>query len=292
MRYLANFVSVVMLFAIVAPGCSESDSPGSTDAAVDDVADDSADLPDTTPPVDTAEDATAADTAADLVVEVETDDAGQDPDDGATVSATLTAWGQIEGACGGAISAELTKPMPSFLVNSYTFAKPGPFDPGPLRPGALKRYEGDNAGGSSKCSEVMSMQLLFDCEGATTLKTELEIVYTGQGGITDWMAEFDGLKIGVSVTRAYLGPSVTTYSVDKAKELLAKKLTGIQESTGLVRPEDKWQKQILHVWTLQPTWVPMLQEAWDSLDATVKADTIVLVTVEVGADSVVKDTCL
>jgi hypothetical protein len=291
-RQLANFVSFVLLFALVAPGCSASGSPGSTDAVVNDVADDSADLPDTAPPVDAAEDATAADAAADVVADVEPDDAGPDADDGAAVGATLTAWGQIEGACGGAISAELTQPTPSFLINTYTFAKPGPFDPGPLRPGALKRYEGDNAGGSSKCSEVMSMQLLFDCEGATTLKTELEIGYTGQGGITDWMAEFDGLKIGVSVTRAYLGPSVTTYSVDKAKELLTKKLAGIQESTGLVRPEDKWQKQILHVWTLQPTWVPMLQEAWNGIDAAVKADTIVLVTVEVGADSVVKDTCL
>jgi hypothetical protein len=36
----------------------------------------------------------------------------------------------------------------------------------------------------------------------------------------------------------------------------------------------------------------MLQEAWNGIDAAVKADTIVLVTVEVGADSVVKDTCL
>jgi hypothetical protein len=291
-RQLASFLSFATLFALVPLGCGGTDTSSVADAVVADIANDNGEATDATAPVDAAEDATADDAGLDAVADVEPDGAEDDSDDGATPGVTVTAWGKIEGACGGALSAELTKPTPSFLVNTYTFANSGPFDPEPLRPGALKRYEGDNAGGSSKCSEVMSMQLLFDCEGATTLKTELEIGYTGQGGITDWMAEFDGVKIGVSVTRAYLGPSVTTYSVDKASELMAKKLAGIQESTGLVRPEDKWQKQILHVWTLQPTWVPMLQEAWDGLDAAVKADTIVLVTVEVGADSVVKDTCL
>lgn len=218
-------------------------------------------------------------------------DSGDVADGGAGSDAgTATPWGIISGACGGLVD-DIPSPDAAFRVNTWQFDPYTTFDPTPLRPGARSRYYGRNAGGSSKCSEVMSMQLLYACEGATTLKPEVEITYTAAGSITDWLATMGGYKVGVSVTRAYKGPNVQTYTVADATALLTKKLSGINESTANVSAADKWQKQILHIWTLQPTWVPLLQTAWQQLDPSLRADTLVLVTIEQGGTAITADTC-
>lgn len=252
------------------------DSSGGIDATA---GSDSASAADATPGTDAA----SADSA-------ETTDAGPSADSSSDASGKTTPWGPISGQC-GVLSTELASKAPAFVVNTWHFAQSGPFDPKPLRSGAQKRYDGPNAGGSSKCSEVMSMQMLYECDGAVTLKPEVEISYDAPGSITDWLASFGGVKVGVSVTRAYKGPSATTYTQADADTLLNKKLKGILEASQNVSAADKWQKSVLHVWTLRPDWVPILKASWDGLDAAVKADTVVLVTVEDGANSVVTDTC-
>ncbi len=192
-----------------------------------------------------------------------------------------TPWGGVTGAC-GAVTAELKQSGPSFLTTTLTFSAAAKFDPKPLATGPKKRYEGDNAGGSSICSEVMSMQLLHECEGAVLYKTENEVQYTSdQGAITDYITTIAGEKVGVSVTRAYKGPVIDTYSAADAKNLLEKKLAGINASTAKISAGDKWVKQVLHVWTLRPDWVPTLKGAWQGLSPTLRADTVVLVSVEV-----------
>jgi hypothetical protein len=214
-------------------------------------------------------------------------------DSAQTIPSGSTAWGKVSGACGtGWLKAALADPQPSFHVSAYQFASGGgPFDPKPLRPLAYKRRNGPNAGGSSNCSEAMSIQTICDCEGAKPLKTELEIVWTQKGPTTDWSGELDGVKFGVSVSRIYLGPTVTAYTAADAKKLLEKKLAGINESSTLVAPADKWKKQILHLWTLRPEWIATVKSTWEGLDAKLKADTAILVTVEQGSEHIVKETC-
>jgi len=213
-----------------------------------------------------------------------------------TKSATVTtAWGTITGAC-GALASELASTQPTFLVSEYNFSDACAFDPSGLASGPNKRYEGDNAGGSSLCSEVMSMQLLADCDEASIYKTEKQIAYTScQGAITDYIAEIDDQLVGVSVTRAYKGPSIDVYSVQDATDLLEKKLAGVNESSSKVKPSDKWLKQVLHIWTLRKDWVPLLKVAWQNLDAKLRGDTIVWVTVEQHPDGqtpwIVPDQC-
>lgn len=203
-----------------------------------------------------------------------------------------TAWGQIEGACAtGWLAQALNEPTPSFHVTTYAFAAGGPFDPAPLLPLALKRRNGPNNGGSSNCSEAMSIQTICDCEGAKPVKLELEIAFTEKGQTTDWLGELDDVKFGVSVSRIYLGPTATTYTQADATKLLEKKLGGINASTALVAAHDKWKKQVLHLWTLRPEWVPIVQQAWSKLPAALRADTAVLVTIEAGSENVVKETC-
>lgn len=201
-----------------------------------------------------------------------------------------TAWGPISGAC-GEVAAQLHVKEPSFLTTTWTFKTATSFNAVDLSPGAKKRYEGENAGGSSICSEVMSMQLLHECEGATLYKTEKEVGYRQQGSITDYVTTIANERVGVSVTRAYKGPTIQTYTDADAQTLLSKKLKGVLESSANVKAEDKWIKQVLHIWTMQPQWVPILKKAWDGLDAATRADTVVLVTIETNSEYVTADTC-
>lgn len=285
-------VSLAVVAAAVG-ACGSEALPGATGTA-DAAGGDSSGAVDTTAGADSASGADATpgtDAASDSAATGDTAAAADtSADSSADASGKATPWGPISGQC-GVLSAELASKAPAFVVNTWHFSQSGPFDPKPLRSGAQKRYDGPNAGGSSKCSEVMSMQLLYECDGAVTLKPEVEIKYDVQGSITDWLASFGGVKVGVSVTRAYKGPSATSYTQADADTLLTKKLKGILEASQNVSAADKWQKSVLHVWTLRPDWVPILKASWDGLDAAVKADTIVLVTVEDGANSVVTDTC-
>ena len=245
-----------------------------------------------------AEVAAAVDAAADAAADAVADAATQAPDVAAEVvpaqdaagGAKATPWGAISGTCGD-LSASLSATTPVFVSNQWQFDAAGAFDPAPLRTGAKKRYEGPNAGGSSKCSEVMSMQLLFECAGWTTLKTETEVVYDTPGEIIDWLGQAGDQKVAVSVTRAYKGPTGTAFTADDAKTLLTKKLQGLIDAAAHVSAGDKWSRQIVHVWTLKPEWVPVLLASWQQLDAGLKANTLVLVTVEAGSTDVVADTC-
>ncbi|MCO4760973.1 MAG: hypothetical protein KC502_05675 [Myxococcales bacterium] len=291
------FLTFAMVLASV--GCSPDTTDQSPDAAAQDVA--NADVG--------AEDAANTDTAPSDSGNAAASDAGLDVggsddtasppdaanDDAGAAGPKTTKWGKITGAC-GTVGAEVGGSGPSFLVNTFTFNDAAAFSPDGLSTGATKRYNGENAGGSSICSEVMSMQVLHECEGAVLYKTEKEIVYTSdQGAITDYETTLAGEKIGVSVTRAYKGPTITTYTDADAVKLLTKKLGGVLASTAKVSKADKWKKQILHIWTLRPDWVPTLKKAWMAMSADLKADTIVLVSIEVpvtgSAGWIVPDDC-
>lgn len=228
--------------------------------------------------------------AGDLPTVDRADDvADREPDAGLNAG-TVTAWGTIAGAC-GAVSAAVQVTSAAVLQTTYTFADGASFDPSGLGGKVRQRFEGPNAGGSSKCSEVMSMQLLVDCEGATVTKTETEVVYDTVGKIADYLAELAGVKTGVSVTRAYLGPFVDVYTLEDATTLLEKKLAGIDAALGNASDADKWEKSIVHVWTLHAEWAETVEAAWEALDPQVTLNALVLITVEEGSDYIVTDAC-
>jgi hypothetical protein len=137
----------------------------------------------------------------------------------------------------------------------------------------------------------MSMQLLIDCEGGSVLKTETEVSYDVEGKKTDYIASVGGLKAGVSVTRAYLGPVVDVYTLEDATNLLEKKLAGSQEALANVSSADQWDRSILHIWTLHADWAQTVATAWEALDVSLKQGTLVLLTVEEGGDLIVTDSC-
>lgn len=207
------------------------------------------------------------------------DDAGSD---GAPSGDIL---GTLSGTC-GTIAAMLTSPSPSIVNDELTFVAGESYDKASLSPGGQRMFDTANAGGSSTESETMSFEVLHYCEGATLLKTETEVSYepadaAGGNKITDLLVEIGGKKVGVSVTRAYK-PSNLVQTDTEVKALLEKKLGDILVSSSRVLPADKWVKQILHVFTANQAATDAVGRVYPTIDAAVRADTVVLVTETAG----------
>ena len=189
------------------------------------------------------------------------------------------------GAC-GIVKNELTQATPSLENNLLVFVMGETYDKASLSPGGQRMFDTANAGGSSTESETMSYEVLRYCEGATLLHTETEIAYqppddSGANSITDLEVEIGGKKVGVSVTRAYKPSSQTLTDAD-VKALLEKKLVGINRSSMRVLPQDKWVKQILHVFSINKAATDAIARTLPTIDVAIRADTIVLVTQTTG----------
>jgi hypothetical protein len=188
--------------------------------------------------------------------------------------------GTLTGSC-GIVKTQLTTPTSTFEKNALAFAAGEVYDKTALSDDGDKIYDAPNAGGSSIESEVMSFEVLRACEGATLVKTEVDILYAapdgGPASITDILVSIGGKKVGVSVTRVYK-PSTQTLTDADAKAILEKKLEGINVSSQRVMPADKWVKQILHVWTANQAATDAVVRVLPTIDTALKADTIILLT--------------
>jgi hypothetical protein len=193
--------------------------------------------------------------------------------------------GMLSGECGLIDAMELESPAPFVFANAIDLGLGG-FEEQLLTPGGMQMIaEGGLNDGSLK-SEVIAYEVLARCDMASLLKTEGKIVYQDpMGKKTDLLVELDGLKVGVSVVRALGFPKEDPYTVAQATTILKKKLGDIQISSANVAPEDAWVKQILSVVAYGPMHVDSVLTAYAGLDAQLKADTILVVTVTDGDDS-------
>jgi hypothetical protein len=196
------------------------------------------------------------------------------------------------GAC-GVVRTELTAPTPSLENNLLVFVAGETYDRAALSPGGQTLFDTANAGGSSTESEVLSYEILRYCEGATLLHTETQIAYqppndAGANTISDLEVSIDGKKVGVSVVRAYR-PASQPFPDADVQALLTKKLEGIVRSSQRVLPQDRWVKQILHVFTANKAATDAVGRVWPAIAAGVRADTIVLVTQTTGGGFVYCD---
>ena len=272
-----------------ADGQGEADGSG----ALDDVEEGSAEADtgsgeDTAEPTDTSvEDGSGSGDTAGEDTTVEPDTAADTEADGSGgPSLPLPGFGTITGSC-GVIDGQLLSPDPSVIINAIDFGTDpwdNPADLGLLTSGGQEMVADGNAGGSSLESEIFSLEVLTRCEGATLVKTETEVVYDVAGSITDILVEIDGMKVGVSVTRAVGFPRDAVYPEATASALLTRKLTDIQESTANVSAGDRWVKQMLHVIAYADQHVAAMQAAYEALDPSVKADTILWITRTDGDD--------
>lgn len=193
--------------------------------------------------------------------------------------------GTLSGDCGLIDAMELESPEPFVFSNAIDLGVGG-FDEALLTPGGMQMIaEGGLNDGSLK-SEVIAYEVLARCDMATLLKTEAKIVYQDpMGKKTDILVELGGAKVGVSVVRAVGFPKQDPYTVAQATTILKKKLGDIQISSANVAPEDAWVKQILHVVAYGPMHSESILAAYADLDVLLKADTILVVSVTDGDDS-------
>lgn len=137
-----------------------------------------------------------------------------------------------------------------------------------------------NAGGSSDNSEALSFEILHHLFQAEFLKTEMQIIYADVGwSKTDYLIKIREHKLGVSVTRAVGHPNPEDFTEKMAFDLLTKKLFGVFTSSIGVTDEDKWERQILHIWAQTEKTALNLRHAYQCIHPLLRGDTIVICTV-------------
>lgn len=144
-----------------------------------------------------------------------------------------------------------------------------------LSHGATRLGSVPNAGGSSVLSEVLSFEVLQKCFQARLVKTEMEVEYYPEGGsITDYVCDMFNTRVGVSVTRAmkFYGD----FTKEDAVALLSKKLRGVNQSSK--NTLEKWNKQVLHVWSANSHVTNTLVHVYDNLSVDLRSNTLVFIT--------------
>lgn len=213
------------------------------------------------------------------------DDAGA-PDAGAPDAGT-SGFGVIAGPC-GRLLGELDEPTPSFFQTRLDFMDDQFDDPAErplLTPGASEILMDGTAGGSSGLSEAFAFEVLARCEGATLVKSETEIVYDPPSSKkTDILVSIDGIKVGVSVTRAVSFPRESPYTAENVA-FIERKLDDILISSANVVEADAWVKQVLLVVAYGDMHAEVVRTFWESLDAETRADTVLYVVVTDGEDA-------
>jgi len=177
----------------------------------------------------------------------------------------------------------LTDSNPLFLTSSVDFLD-DPYDPsdfGELGLGAQRLLM---ASPPQSLVQALSMDVLTRLLGASLRKTASEVVYDSPGPTADFLVQIGGVKIGVETTRAFSFPLESPYTLQQATDVLLAKLEDIQESSANVSAADRWEKQILHVFSPNTQAADTLTQAFAALEASLKGDTIVIVTRTDGND--------
>ncbi|KYQ91801.1 hypothetical protein DLAC_07597 [Tieghemostelium lacteum] len=151
-----------------------------------------------------------------------------------------------------------------------------------LSSGGRRILETPNAGGNSVWSEVLSYEVLHNVFGAQLKKTETEIQYVSGSKITDFSVDIQGKHIGVSVVRIinFFDLDGRTFkrvfTPEYARNLLYKKLFGVIASSEATF--DRWEKQILHVWTTSSCVADTIVEEYWKIPSQLRSNTLVYVT--------------
>jgi hypothetical protein len=215
--------------------------------------------------------------APDAGVDAGTSDAGS--------AVPLAGFGTISGACGPLALSDLLSPSPSTFETRIDFAMLA-FDAGVLSDGGYRLYTTTNAGGSSIASETFAYEVLHRCELAELAATETQVTYTPTTSKkTDLVVRLEGELVGVSVARAFKFPPGTPLTVAGATMLLQGKFSDILLSSQNVNPPWRWRKQILHVLAYDDVARQAVLDAAAGISPSVRADTILYVTVTDGQDA-------
>ena len=149
-------------------------------------------------------------------------------------------------------------------------------------PQVRRILEEPNAGGNSSRSEAISMHMLENAFSAVLEATETDITYFRKTSITDYCVSIQGIKYGVSVTRAIKFGTRHNYTEADAERLLIKKLRGVLTSTETVCGRHTWDRQILHIFvetsTRHSNIIKTLRKVYQRLPGSLRSNTIVIMS--------------
>lgn len=74
-------------------------------------------------------------------------------------------------------------------------------------------------------------------------------------------------------------PNPDHFTNEDAMRLLKKKLFGVIVSNKGVAEEDRWEKQILHIWVQNSNEALMLSKCYQALHPKLRSNTIIIITI-------------
>jgi hypothetical protein len=205
----------------------------------------------------------------------------------------------ISGSC-GTLDDELLDERPYSVENTSTFAEGFHRSEGRrLSAGAQTILAEGTAGGSSGYSEAFAFEVLHRCEGAELVASETMVRYTtpSPSAIADLVVDVRSVRVGVSVTRAVTVTGMCmrdgAYSMSAASALLSRKVADLHEAATLVGPEHAWTKNLVFVYADTAEHARVMGLAWEAHDASLRADTVLYVSVSESMDAFVyfEDRC-
>lgn len=131
---------------------------------------------------------------------------------------------------------------------------------------ARKSIEIDNAGGQSEISELYSIDYFVRTYNADEFIFEEEVKYWIQYKMVDFICTINEERVGVSVARAMGYPTPDRFTLDNARRLLLKKLTGLIVARNSVIKSQSFFKSVLHIWCQSSHIAMLLHEAFENLD--------------------------
>lgn len=124
----------------------------------------------------------------------------------------------------------------------------------------------ENAGGKSAVSEMMSIEYYIRIFSAIDILLEMEVDYTFNYKMVDYICTIGNRRVGVSVTRAMGYPDSTYFTYQKALYLLHKKLYGLIVARNSVSKKHRFFKSVLHVWCQSNRIAYLVKKAYESFD--------------------------
>lgn len=124
-----------------------------------------------------------------------------------------------------------------------------------------------NAGGNSEFSEALSIEI-FKNLGASNFVYEMEVKYFSAFKMVDYIMNFEGDRVGVSVTRAMIPKPCLKFDYNSARKLLHRKIYGLIVAKRSVMPDHSFSKSIMHVWAQTLDIAYHIKNAFHDIDPT------------------------